>query len=210
MRGGARTAQALFPPDHWAGGKGLPPHGYDPEKARGLLRQAGYDNQRPLELLFKTSSDPFRIRIATIIQSQLAQAGIRTTVRSYDWGTFFGDVKAGRFQLYGLTWVGIKTPDIFRYIFHSESLPPGGANRGRYHSARADQLIERAEGLADPDLQASLYRELQLLLLQELPYIPLWYEDQVFACREGISGYRLAADGNYDGLLQVARTERPE
>jgi len=205
MQGGARPAQALFPPDHWAGGRELMPYNFDPEQAKSLLQQAGFDAQRPLELVYKTSSDPFRIRMATIIQSQLAQVGIRTEVRSYDWGTFFGDVKAGRFQLYGLTWVGIKTPDIFRYVFHSESLPPGGANRGRYRSTRADELIETAEKTVDPGLQAPIYRELQALLLEELPYIPLWYEDQVFACRADIRGYEIAADGNYDGLLKVER-----
>ncbi len=206
MQGGARPAQALLPPEHWAGGKGLEPLEYDPPKARELLREAGYGPGHPLELEYKTSSDPFRIRIATIIQSQLARVGVSVKVRSYDWGTFFGDIKAGRFQLYSLTWVGIRTPDLFRYIFHSSSLPPGGANRGRYRSADADRLIEAAEAVDDLSRQAPIYQRLQALVLVDLPYLPLWYEDQIFVHRSDITGYDIAADGNYDGLLKVKRS----
>ncbi|HHH38748.1 MAG TPA: ABC transporter substrate-binding protein, partial [Sedimenticola sp.] len=184
---------------------------YDPPLARELLRGVGYGPDRPLKLEYKTSSDPFRIRIATIVQSQLARVGIQVRVRSYDWGTFFGDVKAGRFQLYSLTWVGVRTPDLFRYIFHSSSLPPAGANRGRYRSAGADRLIEAAEAAGELDRQAPIYRQLQALLLRELPYLPLWYEDQIYVHRREIRGYRVAGDGNYDGLQQVERlvTEGP-
>lgn len=205
MAGAALPALAMFPPQHWAGMKDLPAFGRDLALARRLLAEAGYGPETPLEIEFKTSTDPFRVRLATIIQAQLAEAGIRVQVRSLDWGTFYGDVKSGRFQLYSLTWVGIKTPDHFRYVFHSDSVPPAGANRGRYRSALADGLIERAERLPELDAQAAVYRELQRLLLDDLPYIPLWYEDQVMAAGPSVRGYELAADGRYDGLVEARK-----
>ena len=199
----ARPAEGLLVPEHWAGHPGLAPHRHDPALARALLAQAGFGPDRPLGLTLKTSADPFRVRLATVIQSQLAAVGIRLSVRSFDWGTFFGDVKSGRFQLYALTWVGIRTPDIFRYAFHSAAVPPDGANRGRYRSPAADALI--AEARAQPELadQAPLYRDLQALLHGDLPALPLWFEDQVLARRNEVRDYRLAADGNYDGLGKV-------
>ncbi len=206
MADGARPAQALLPPQHWAGASGLEGYRHDPGLARNTLRRAGYGPDNPLRLNYKTSSDPFRVRLATVIQSQLAAVGIEVDIHSYDWGTFFGDIKAGRFQMYSLAWVGINTPDIFRYVFHSASLPPDGANRGRLRDIRVDGLIERAEALDNIERQAPVYRELQGVLLEELPYIPLWYEDQIFVSREDVMGYRLAADGNYDGLITVRRT----
>jgi peptide/nickel transport system substrate-binding protein len=205
MAGAALPALAMFPPRHWAGTKDLSGFGRNLPLARRLLAQAGYGPETPLELEYKTSTDPFRVRLATIIQAQLAEAGIRTQVRSLDWGTFYGDIKNGRFQIYSLTWVGIKTPDHFRYVFHSESVPPVGANRGRYRSAVADGLIEQAERLPDLTAQAVVYGTLQRLLLEDLPYIPLWYEDQVMAARPGIRHYALAPDGRYDGLLDITR-----
>lgn len=200
VQGGGRAADGLFPPGHWAANPDLKSLAYDPERATVLLAAAGFGPDNPLRLTLKTSSDPFRVRLATVLQAQLRAVGVNLRVQSYDWGTFFGDIQAGRFQVYGLTWVGIRTPDIFRYAFASAAVPPDGANRGRYRSPEADRLILAAR--TDPDLgrQAALYRELAALLLEDLPYIPLWYEDQVVASRTGISGYRLAPDGNYDAL----------
>lgn len=209
LGGAARPAAALLPPEHWAGDAQLQPLSYDPERSRALLAQAGYTPEHPLVLDYKTSTDPVRLRIATIIQQQLAEVGIRMKLNSYDWGTFFGDIKAGNFQLYSLMWVGIKTPDIFRYAFHSTSLPPAGANRGRSNDATLDRLIEVAEQGATLKEQGAGYRAVQARLLEQLPYVPLWYEDHVYAARKDITGYRLASDGNYDGLVQVAKRRPP-
>lgn len=207
FHGAARAAAALLPPEHWAGNPQLPPIAADPAAARRLLAQAGYTPQRPLQLSYKTSSDPFRVRIATILQEQLARVGIAVKIQSYDWGTFYSDIKAGRFQLYSLAWVGIKSPDIFRYAFHSASLPPAGANRGRLADALVDRLIDSAAQAGTLEAQAAIYRELQQRLLEQLPYVPLWYEDQYAAAGEHIAGYTLAADGAYDALVDTERVK---
>ncbi|MEW8625783.1 MAG: ABC transporter substrate-binding protein [Candidatus Thiodiazotropha sp.] len=202
MQGAARQAESLFPPEHWAADQ-LTAYEYNPEKARELLAGLGYSNSNPLRLIYKTSSDPFRIRLATVIQSQLKAVGIEVDLRSYDWGTFFGDIKQGNFQLYSLSWVGIRTPDIYRDIFASDSLPPSGANRGRYVSKTVDQLLNRAEQADNLSVQADLYHQVAAELHRDLPYIPLWYEDQLSAQGSRINGYKLRSDGNYDGLAQV-------
>jgi peptide/nickel transport system substrate-binding protein len=199
--GNARLAGGILTPDHWAGLQADSGPVYDPGAARELLREAGYGPANPLRITYKTSTNALRVRIATVIQAQLAAVGIQMKVRTYDWGTFYGDIKAGNFQLYSLAWVGIKMPDIFRYVFHSQSLPPAGANRGRWLDARVDSLIERAESAGDPDLQARLYRQVQQRVLEQLPYVPLWYEDQVYVASARIRGYSMSRDGNYDALV---------
>ncbi len=203
LRGAAREAETLFPPEHWSGHPGLAPHEHDPARARRLLLAAGYGPGHPLRLVYKISSDPFRIRLATIVQSQLEAVGIEVRLRSYDWGTFFGDIKAGNFQLYSLSWVGLRTPDIFRYIFASDALPPAGANRGRYASERVDRLLEQAEQAATLEEQARRYRQVEESLHGDLPYVPLWFEAQYAAQGSRVEGYGLSADGNYDGLLNM-------
>jgi len=200
----ARLASGFFPPQHWAGAE-LKNYDLDRQKAIALMQELGYSGQNRLQLTYKTSSDPFRIRIATIIQSQLKNIFIDVDIRSYDWGTFYGDIKKGKFQLYSLTWVGIQTPDIFRYVFHSDSFPPTGANRGRLVNQRVDDLIEQAEKEQDLIVQAELYQQLQAQLHQLLPYVSLWYEDNIAFFRQDIQGYNVSADGNYDGLHYVLR-----
>ncbi len=202
----ARKAGTLLPPDHWSGHSLLDGYVYMPGEARNLLKQAGYDQMNPLRFTYKTSNNPLRVRLATIIQYQLQQVGIDVDIRSYDWGTFYGDIKSGNFQMYSLSWVGLNTPDIFRYVFHSTSIPPIGANRGRYNDATVDTLIEMAERRSDLEEQANIYRKLQEYLHEQLPYIPLWYEDNILARRKNITGYTLFTDGNYDGLLTAQKS----
>ena len=72
--------------------------------------------------------------------------------------------------------------------------------------APIDKLVAAAEQGDTLVAQAVAYRKIQSRLLQLLPYIPLWYEDHVFAARSDISGYQLASDGNYDGLISTLRT----
>ena len=201
----ARKAGTMLPFEHWATNQALEGYEYDPDRSKELLRRAGYGDGNRLKLSYKTSSNPLRVRLATIIQYQLQQVGIDVDVQSYDWGTFYGDIKDGRFQMYSLSWVGLNMPDIFRYVFHSSSIPPAGANRGRYSDPVVDGLIEKAENTIDPEEQAVIYRDLQYLIHQQLPYVPLWYEDNILARRSSIRGYRLSPDGDYDGLLNAKR-----
>ena len=204
--GRARLAHALFPPNHWLGASQLEGYNYDPPRAKALLDQAGFSGDRSPTLIYKTSTDPFRLRLATILQEQLQQVGIKVSIHSHDWGTFYGDIKSGHFQMYSLSWVGLKTPDIFRQAFHSQSLPPQGVNRGQYTDPLTDDLIEQAEGASQHETQEQIYASLQQRLLETLPYIPLWYEDNVALATTAIQGYVLRTDGNFDGLVDVQWT----
>jgi peptide/nickel transport system substrate-binding protein len=186
----SRIADQILPPEHYAGNANLTPVEYNPIKARQLLVESGV--KLPLKLVYKTSTDAQRVRFATIMQAQMAKAGIDLQINSLDFGTFFSDVNAGQFQLYGLTWVGIKTPEIYAKAFGSQSYPPAGVNRGRYADAELDQL------LADENWPAATAR-----IHEQLPYIPLWYEGQFAAMRKNITGYTAKMDGNWDDLAII-------
>ncbi|MBO1926713.1 ABC transporter substrate-binding protein [Thiomicrorhabdus sp. 6S2-11] len=214
FKGHARLGEGLLVPEHWSGVQGLDDYEYNPSKAKALLKQVDIpaeliqkdkNNQPFIELSYKTSNDPTRIRLATIYQSQLKPLGIHLKIQSYDWGTFYNDIKKGRFQLYSLAWVGVKSPDIFQYVFASNAIPPKGANRGRYRDEVADALITRAAQSDSIAEQAELYRQLQTRLHEKLAAMPLWYEDQYAVLRKEISGYQLYADGRFDGLLQCQK-----
>lgn len=195
LAGAAQLAGSVLPPGHYAAAT-LKDYRHDPARAIRLLAQAGHPHPR---LTYKTSTDPVRLRIATTIQAQLAAVGIRVQVQSHEWGSFFGDIRAGRFQVYSLAWVGITRPDVLRQLFHSASLPPAGGNRGRFISPSVDTLLDAA-AQAEGAHQVDLYRQAQLAVHAELPYVPLWYEDNVYVARAGLHGYALRPDGAYDAL----------
>jgi peptide/nickel transport system substrate-binding protein len=66
-----------------------------------------------------------------------------------------------------------------------------------------DRLLDRADAEQSLEQRAASYRRIQQILHRDLPYVPLWYEDQLAASRRELEGYRLQPDGNYDGLNQV-------
>jgi peptide/nickel transport system substrate-binding protein len=189
----SREAAAILPPEHYTNQATFKAYDYDPALAKQLLIKAGV--KLPLKLVYKTSTDAQRVRLATIMQAQLAAAGIELEIRSLDWGTFFEDVKQGQFQLYGLTWVGIKTPEIYAKAFGSDNVPPHGFNRGRFADAELDSL------LAKEDWPAATAR-----IHHQLPYVPLWYEGQFVAMHRNIDNYSPKADGNWDNLTTIKRS----
>jgi len=189
----SRLASAILPPEHYTNQNvNLSPNLYNPTLAKKLLQEAGV--HLPLKLVYKTSTDAQRVRFATIMQAQMLLAGIDLEIRSLDWGTFFADVKAGNFQVFGLTWVGIKTPEIYAKAFGTQNIPPNGFNRGRYSDVALDEL------LADENWPAATQR-----INEQLPYIPLWYEGQFAAMQKNITNYSPKTDGNWDDLATITR-----
>lgn len=215
LKGLASEADSLLPREHWAHLGGLPSYTYDPALARKLLDEAGLADPdgpgpRPrFSLVYKTSQSELRRRIATVIGDQLRRVGIHLRVRSYEWGTFFGDIRSGNFQLYSLTWVGISDPDIYRYIFHSRFVPPRGLNRGRYNNARVDDLVEAARAASHTEKRAELYAEVQRIIGRELPYVNLWHSVNVAAIDRRVSGYRVYPNEDLISLAGV-RLDPPE
>ena len=195
LKGLAREADSLLPREHWAHAPGLPSLFHDPARARQLLDEAGFpdpDGPGPLPrftLVFKTSQSEIRRRTASVVADQLARVGIEVKVRSHEWGTFFGDIRSGNFQLYSLTWVGISDPDIYRFVFHSRQAPPAGLNRGRYANPRVDRLVEEAQRLSARAQRAPLYHEVQRILAEDLPYVNLWHTENVAALDKRIEGF---------------------
>jgi peptide/nickel transport system substrate-binding protein len=189
-----RLANSILPPEHYTNAnQQLANYDYNPELSKKLLIEAGV--KLPLKLEYKTSTDAFRVRLATIMQAQMAPAGIDLQIKSLDWGTFFADVKAGNFQLYGLTWVGIKTPEIYTKAFGSQYFPPNGFNRGRYADAELDAFLAKESW---PAATARIHAQ--------LPYIPLWYEGQFAAMQKNIKNYRPKPDGNWDDLAIIKKS----
>ncbi len=189
----SRLAASILPPEHYTSQIQLPQYGYNPALAKQLLQEAGI--KLPLKLVYKTSTDAQRVRLATIMQAQMAAAGIDLEIRSLDWGTFFDDVKQGQFQLYGLTWVGINTPEIYNKAFGSQSFPPYGFNRGRFVDTKLDELLAKEDWV-----------EATKSIHEQLPYVPLWSEGQFAAMRSDIQNYSPAPNGNWDHLTDVSRS----
>jgi len=206
LKGLAIPATGLLPPTHWAYSAKVQTYGYDPKQAKALLDAAGYpdpDGDGPaarFHLSYKTTTIELRRRIAEVLQAQLAEVGIALDVRSYEWATFYNDIRRGDFQLYSLAWVGIEDPDLYYMTCHSSQVPPLGSNRGGFHEASVDQLTEAARRALDPDERRRLYAEVQQRVAQLLPVIPLWWPTNVVAVNRRLHGFEMRANGSYVSL----------
>jgi len=177
---------------------------YDPEESRRLLDAAGYRDPgggKPrLKLVFKTSKNPVRGKLAEIFAEYLKKVGIETEIKSYEWGTFFSDVKSGNFQMYSLTWVGIADPDVLRFIFHSKYAPPNGFNRGRFEDPELDELLDAGKTEPDFSKRKKIYDEAQRELTEQLPFVTLWTQVNIAAVNRRVRGFVVYPDEGLDSL----------
>ena len=159
-----------------------------------------------LRLTLKTSTDEVTRSLAAVLQQQMRAAGIALNIRSAEFGTFYSDVTKGAFQMYVLKWVGSnEDPDIFRYMYSSQSFPPKGANRGHYVNARIDALLAKAaaETGSAQEIEArrqAEYIEVQKILADEMPSVPLWYPDNEVVHTSRLRNVVSQGDGNFDFL----------
>jgi peptide/nickel transport system substrate-binding protein len=210
-RGLAQPARSILPVQSWAYNGDVPGYEHDPEKAKRILDAAGYPavNGVRFHIMVKSSTDANTRLMFAVIQQQLRDIGIVLDIRSFEFATFFSDVQHGAFQMYGLRWIGgNEDPDIFEYAFHSSKFPPNGANRDYYANPKVDALIDKARREIDPKVRKPLYTEVQSILAEDLPYINLWYLDNVMVHTNRVRNLRLNPAGNFD-FLRTAELVAP-
>jgi peptide/nickel transport system substrate-binding protein len=211
-RGQAELARSVLPTQSWAYDGNVASYEHDPEKAKRLLDAAGYSpvNGVRFHIMMKTSLDPNTRLMVAVMQQELRKVGIALDIRSFEAATFFADVTRGAFQMYGLRWIGgNEDPDIFELAFHSSKFAPNGANRAFYSNPRIDTLIDQARREIDPNLRKPLYAEVQRILADDLPYIDLWYLDNVLVHTRRVRNLKMNPAGNYDFLRTAELVDAP-
>jgi peptide/nickel transport system substrate-binding protein len=205
-RNQAHPADTLLPPGHWAAAASsdLVQYPHNIPRALQLLDAAGLHPDRNgirLRLTMKTSTDETTRLEAQAMQAELRDAGIVLTLRSTEFGTFYSDITKGAFQLYILRWIGSnEDPDIFHYVYATEMFPPKGANRGRYSNPRIDALLKAAGAETNDSTRRNDYLQIQQILSQDLPTLPLWYPDNVVVHSIRITNLTLDPGGSFDFL----------
>ena len=203
----ARPAYSVLPPQHWAYDGDVARYPYDPALARKLLDEAGYPERNGVRfhLAMKTSTEESTRLFAAVLQQQLHQVGIELDIHTFEFATFFSDITKGAYQLHSLRWAGGSNldPDIFDYVFATRSFAPKRANRTFYSNPKVDQLIEQSRGTLDQAQRKVLFDQIQQLIAEDLPYINLWYLDDVIVHTKRVRNIALTSSGNY-GFLRTA------
>ncbi|MDB4961009.1 MAG: extracellular solute-binding protein family 5 [Myxococcales bacterium] len=211
--GRARLASGLMAETHWSYEPDVPHWTRDLPRARKLLDEAGLvdpdgPGPRPrARFVYKTSSDAFRVTIARVIAAQLAEVGLEVEVRSFEFATFFADVKKGTYQIASMQTGEVSDPDFYFTYYHSSRIPdatnPDGGNRWRYKNARVDELTLAGRHELDRARRKALYAEVQRLVATEVPTVPLWHEDNVVLTHVDVQGYAITPNARLIGLRKA-------
>jgi len=207
LGGQAKLAAGALPPDHWAAEPNVAHYPHDPARAEQVLDAAGFPRKQDgvrLHLTLKCSTEEQARLIGAALQEQWRRVGIQLELRPLELATLFSDVAKGNFQITYQRWVGANTdPDFFEYAFSSKRFPPDGANRGHYRNARIDALTDRIRVEMNQEKRKALCSEVQKTLADDLPYLPLWFNDVVSIHRRSLGALDLPSTGNYNFLTTL-------
>jgi len=209
LEGHARLADSMLPQTHWAHAPALPEYAFDQARAKALLDDAGFpdpDGDGPsmrFTITYRTSQDAEANQRAEMIQQMLAEVGVGIEIRSTEFAVFYEDIQSGRFEMFALRRGGVSDPDFYYTIFHSDSIPPAGQNRGAWKNARVDELIMAGRSTFDREARRKAYVELQQIAQDELPYISLYHLDNVAIMDDRLEGVELHPSGFLDSLARA-------
>jgi peptide/nickel transport system substrate-binding protein len=200
-----RIATGMLSPENWAYNSNVTDYSYDPEKARQLLDQTGYfarkNGMRGLRFELKTT--PEGARIGEIFQAMLQRVGIELTIRTLEFATYYADIQAGNFDMTSLQWVGINDPNQYYRVFDSKETPPHGENRGFYSNPAMDRLVEAGKVTVDRDARKKIYSQVQQLAADDLPYVSLWWVDNIAVMNRRLVGFEAYPNGSFRSLATL-------
>lgn len=183
-------AKGIFPPNFPTFNPELSGYDFNPEKAKSLLREAGFPAGLPGEYRFDIRDSRIAIQGAEIIQRHLAEVGIKVVLNPLSWQELLRSAHAGKSLLFALGWSNDNgDPDSFLYpLFHSKNFGSPG-NTTYYDNKTVDALLDEAATLIDNYKREALYRQVEQILVNDAPWIFLYHSKQFFALHHHIQGH---------------------
>lgn len=195
--GEADRAYLPLPPNSWgydASLEGIVPT-YDPERAKELLKEAGYEDGFSLEIY--VSNKPARVKMSTILQAYLKQnLNVDVSIKTVEWGTFSDIASSGQADLYGMSWTWYPDPYFFlNKMFHSSEIGALGNGQG-FDDPEVDRLLDEALAVSDTESRAALYKEALKIIAESYARIDYGNEKQIYGLNQSVGGYVIRPDGN--------------
>ncbi|WP_236668966.1 ABC transporter substrate-binding protein [Hymenobacter rubidus] len=167
--------------------KEVPGYSYQPQKARQLLRAAGYVPQRPLKLRLSTVLE--RKEIGEYLQKQWADVGVQVQIDINQSAAQQDLVDNGRVAFFAKSWLG-DYPDAENYLalFYSPNFSPAGPDKTHFKNAAYDKLYDEARRTQDVARRTALYQAMDRIVVEESPVISLYYDEVVRLTQNNVRG----------------------
>jgi peptide/nickel transport system substrate-binding protein len=174
---------------------------YDPEKAKALLKEAGFANGFDVTFFVPESGSGMQspVEMGTVIQANLAAVGVRAKIQTMEWGAYLKKYLDGP-DMAEMSWnPSIGDPDHMMYMLLSSDRFPPAFNAGFYQNPRVDELLRKGRTTIDEKERIPLYREAQRLVVEDAPWIFVDHGKQVIVYRKRVQGFKLHP--NFDLVL---------
>ena len=162
---------------------GLPGHleyseGYDyqPDLARQLIREAGYNSGNDLPAIQLTTTSDY-LDLCEYIQYELGRIGMKVDITVSTGGAFRNMVANGNLQFFRGSWIAdYADAENYLALFYSGNHAPAGPNYTRFESVAFDRLYESSVLERDPAKRHDLYRQMDRIVVEDAPVVPLFYD----------------------------------
>lgn len=199
---------SLVPPAIWGHDKDLAAHPYNPDKARQLLKEAGYPDGFSTQVWAVPVSRPYMPngrRAAEMIQSDWAKIGVKAEVVSYEWGEYIQRARAGeaKVAMFGGIYDFPDPSQIPNNYFTCDSNgKPSPSNVGAWCDKEFISLMNEAGRVTDQAKRTELYRQAQARFHDQVPAVILGGADTLTAISKSVKGFEPAIFGSnrYSGV----------
>ncbi|MEA1994466.1 MAG: ABC transporter substrate-binding protein, partial [Euryarchaeota archaeon] len=172
---------------------------YDPEKAKQLLADAGYDEGELKVTLWHMGDTsrpyfPVPTEIAEAIQADLGKVGIDVELFTEDWGAYLADASDGKAPMIMLGWSGDNgDPDNFLNVLFSQRVCTVGSsgNYGFLKNQEVQDLLNEALETFDQSKRAELYKEANKLIVEDCAFVFIAHADQNIGFNNKVKDYTI-------------------
>ena len=160
---------------------------FDPEGAKKLLAGAGFANQINLRIYCANNRGNNGVEIVQTVAQMWTRVGVKTDVQCMPESAFMPPAQKGAWSLILMGWTGTGEPSSsLRLALHTRTEKYGNWNVMRYANDRADAVVEKALVTVDAAKREELLQEASAIAINDLAWIPLYWQVNTWATRKGI------------------------
>ena len=198
---GIRVASMLTD-KHFGFDPKIVPIKFDPARAKELLAEAGYPGGMDMVLNAPQGRYVRDKEVAEAIAGQLTKAGIRTTLKTFEWGNYLNNMgyvhKAGPVWLIGWGTSAYDAETAYVPLFRS------GKILANYHNADFDGMVDQAQTIMDPKRRAELYHRITRLWIDDAAAMPLYQQLDLYGATRRVS-WKARGDEQIKGFDMAIR-----
>ena len=175
---------------------------YNPEKAKSLLKEAGYPGR--LNIKIYLTSDQEVLDILEVIQGYLMNVGIKAELRQLEWSAYKNAVNSGEPDAFWLSWwADYSDPENFLFpLFHSSNFGAGG-NRTRFKNSDVDALIEKGQRALDKKMRDEYYQKAEGYIVNDAPWVFFWHRTEYTLRQKWVKNYKIYPIYSIDKGMEI-------